>query len=571
MDTSKYKGLYLQETHEHLSGIEQGLLALEKEPSDQANVDNLFRHYHSIKGMSASMGYEPIKTLAHAQEDLLDRIRSKHLHPTRELTGTLLQCLDEMKELVKRVEADEPLDADIEPFVKMIKILVEAPEARSVAPAPQTTPPSAPQTQEAQTAEVRISNIMKVDGRVFDDLLTIVGDIFMALSSFKSLSHTLKSIAFKDGVHLMGKTVNRLHDNILSARMLPIGDLTMGLPRVVRDMSQRTGKQVELKTEGTEISLDKAILENLSSPLVHIIRNCIDHGIETPDERAKAGKRPAGTITIKAFSKMDKVVISIADDGNGIDVEKIMAKAVSAGIPRERINAMNPKARLMLICLPGVSAAEKVTETSGRGVGMDIVKNSIEAIGGTLDISSTRGAGTEISIELPRTTAIIKTLIVKTGDEIFLLPISKVKKVIEARQDDIANGFFEFNGASVPVIDLKTALGLEGGEAEGVTPFKTDICTIILAEGQAETLVTRLDNERPPASDMRGQAAEGPAKWLVGIKVDDFGDEIDAYIKPLLPPMSKLKGASGITIMGDGRPVFLLDIPQIASNILSRQ
>lgn len=559
MDTSKYKELYLQETQEHLSGIEQGLLTLEKEPSDQTTVDNLFRHYHSIKGMSASMGYEPVKTLAHAQEDLLDRIRSKRLHPTGELTGTLLQCLDEMKELVKKVAASEPLDDDIEPFVKMIKALIETTQTPVAASGAPSAPPAAPMAPEAQTTEVRISNIMKVDGRVFDELLTIVGDIFMALSSFKTLSHTLKSIAFKDGVHLMGKTVNRLHDNILSARMLPIEDLTTSLPRVVRDMTQKTGKKVQLKTQGTEISLDKAILENLGSPLVHIIRNCIDHGIETPEEREKAGKGPDGSITIKAFTKMDRVVISIADDGKGIDVEKVMAKAAGAGISRERIDAMNPKARLMLICLPGVSAAEKVTETSGRGVGMDIVKNSIEAIGGTLDISSVRGAGTEINIELPRTTAIIKTLIVKTADEIFLLPLSKVKKVLEVRRDEIQNGIFNFNGASVPVIDLKTALGLEGvqplesGDAGDATLSKTDTCTIILAQGQAET------NERQ---------AEEARSWLVGIHVDDFGDEIDAYIKPLLPPMSKLKGASGITIMGDGRPVFLLDIPQIASNIL---
>ncbi len=525
--------------------------------------------------MSASMGYEPIKTLAHAQEDLLDRIRSKRLQPCMEITGALLQCMDEMKELVRMVEAGEPLDADIEPFLKMINALIEAPSGASSAPAATenaaaTATPVAPDKPGAQATEVRIPSIMKVDGKVFDDLLLIVGDIFMALSSFKTLSHELKSIAFKDGVHLLGKTVNKLHESILSARMLPVEDLTVSLPRVVRDMSQRTGKKVELKTEGTDINLDKAILENLSSPLVHIIRNCIDHGIEMPADRARSGKRPEGQIDIKAFTRMDRVVISISDDGRGIDVEGVKAKAAAGGIPKERLDAMSAKAALMLICLPGLSVAEKVTETSGRGVGMDIVKNSIAAIGGSLAINSAPGTGTEITMEFPRTTAIIKTLIVKTAGEIFLMPVAKIKKVIEIKRDGIKGGVLEFDGMSVPVIDIKTALGLEGSglegsglegsglEGSGLEGFDEEqqLCTIIVAEGH--------DGDN-------GQNAGDAAKRFVGLKVDDFGDEIDAYIKPLLPPMSMLRGASGITIMGDGRPVFLLDIPRIVSDALSRQ
>lgn len=547
MDTSKYKGLYLQEVEEHLSGIEKGLLALERDPSDTSTVDNLFRHYHSVKGMSASMGYEPLKRFAHAQEDLLDRIRSKRMAPTVALTGILLECLDGLRALVSRVAEDKPLDLDIETPITKIKKAIDGAASGGQAPPP---PPQAAKTIPAAEHEIKISSIMKVEGQVFDDLLTTVGDLFMELSSFKALSHALRSIPFKDGVFRLGKTINKLHQNILSARMLPIRDLTEGLPRVVRDISLKTDKKAEIRITGDDISLDRTILENLSSPLVHIIRNCVDHGIESPDERQKASKSPVGLITVTAHTKLDKVVIKISDDGKGIDIDKVKARAASMGVPKERLNALSDAAARMLVCLPGLSAADKVTETSGRGVGMDIVKNVIESIGGSLKIDSERGKGTEITLELPRTSAIMKALMVEAGGEAFLLPISKVRKVFESHAHEISGGAVSYNGAPLPVLPLAAALGIPP------LPAQRETVTIIVVEWTA------------PGENHAAAGEDAEHKNLAGLLVDDFGDEIDAYVKPLLPPMSKLWGASGITIMGDGRPVFLLDLAQILSKPL---
>lgn len=536
MDTSKYKALYLQETNSHLSGIEAGLLELEK--GSLSEVDNLFRHYHSIKGMSASMGYEPLMVLAHEEEGLLEKIRSKSLETTPEIIGTLFECLDALKRLAAKVEADEPLDIDISAFLTRLKALSEG--KPSPAPHPVSEPTVAVRSAVGGGgAELKISNVMKVEGRVFDELLTTVGDLFMALSSFKELSQRSRSIELKDGVHLLGKSVNTLHQNILSARMLPIRDLTETLPRIVRDIANRAGKVVALKIEGAEISLDRSILEDLGSPLVHIIRNAVDHGIEPPNERESAGKPRSGTITLSAHARKDRAVIEVSDDGRGIDSEKIRMKAVEKGADPRRVAAMTRKEALLLVCLPGLTSAEVVTETSGRGVGMDIVKAVVEGLGGALEIETEPGKGTTIRMELPRTTSIVKTLLVTAGSEQFLFPITKIEKVIERGGE--APSAIEYAGHEVPVVDLASIIGLPGSEA-----------------GPSSTIVI-VEKEQ-----------EGEERGFIGLKVDDFGVELDAYIKPLLPPMSRLWGVAGITIMGDGRPVFLLDIPQILSRVSSR-
>ncbi|MBI5903890.1 MAG: chemotaxis protein CheW [Deltaproteobacteria bacterium] len=540
MDTSKYKALYLQETRDHLSGIEKGLLLLDREPGNSVAVDSLFRHYHSIKGMSASMGYEPLTRLAHAQEDLLDRARSKKTVPAPETVSTLLECLDALRALVRKVEGDEPLNTDISPFLDKIKTARDAGATGVAAPAgPATAAPEG-------AAVLKISDIMKVEGRVFDDLLATVGDLFMSLSAFKSLTHGVRSIEFKDGVHALGRSINSIYNNILSARMLPVEDLTEGLPRVVRDISRKSGKEVDLKIEGAELRLDRSILEGLGSPMVHIIRNAVDHGMESRDERLSAGKPASGTISVRAYAEKDRAVIEVSDDGRGIDVEKLKTKAVAKGVPPDRLESMTGKEALMLVCVPGLSTSDNVTETSGRGVGMDAVKETIEGLGGSLAIESERGKGTKIIMKLPRTSSIVKSLLVAAGAEQFLLPMSKIIRAMEVDASSVAGGTLDMDGVGIPVIGLGSALGIR-------RRHENRLSTVILVD---------------VAGAVPGAQKEGAG--VVGVVVDNFLDEIDAYVKPLTPPISRIWGVSGITIMGDGRPVFLLDLTQIISRALAR-
>ena len=537
MDVSKYKSLYLQETGEHLSGIESGLLSLEKNPGDSSVLGNLFRHYHSIKGMSASMGYEPMMQLAHAQEDLLDKLRSGALANSEAITTILLKCLDAMKELAERVKADEPLDGDITALLDSLKQAAGGQAARTAPPA--GAPAAAPASGEQG---LKLSSVMKVEGSLFDDLLATVGDLFMTLSSFKTLTHGSRSVEFKNGVHQLGKTVNSLHDTIIFARMLPLEDLAAGLPRLVRDLAKETGKEVSLTTEGMDISLDRTILEGLGSPLVHIIRNAVDHGIERAEERKKAGKPLPAAISIKAVTKKDRVVIEISDDGRGIDRERLKARALTRGISAAKIEKMPDRELFKLICLPGLSTAETVTSISGRGVGMDVVKDAVESFGGSLEIESKQYLGTKIIMELPRTSSITKALLVETGGEQFLVPISRIEKVIELSASELEGGYYSFAGFEIPVVSLAAALGIQS------------------EPGHFRTLIVL---------DAKGTLERPGEKKLAGLIVDNFGEEIDAYVKPLLPPISKLREATGITVLGDGRPVFLLDVPQIISKSLT--
>lgn len=537
MDISKYKALYLQETGTHLTGVEKGLLAVEK-GYDAAAVDELFRHYHSIKGMSASMGYEPIKKLAHSQENLLDKIRSLKVGLTPEIVSTLLQCLDAMRSLLERVEQDLPLDTDISGLLETL----EASGKGGQQPGPaQRQTPAAPGP--LKTPELKISNVMTVEGRVFDDLLSIVGDLLGSLSTFRSMTHASRSIVFKDGVHTLGRSVDALYNNILSARMLPIKDLTEGLPRVIRDMCLASGKEIELKIEGAGISLDRSVLQSLAGPMVHIIRNSVDHGIETPDERINTGKGAVGQIRITAYSKKDRAAIEVEDDGRGIDVERLKIEALARGASRDRIFSMTEKEALALICMPGLSTASAVTETSGRGVGMDAVKDVIEGLGGTIDISSTPGEGTKITLELPRSTSIIKALTVSVGPELFLIPISRVERVLEVPAHLAGSGRIEYEDGQIEIRSLATALGMD----ETSRPERPASTVIVVRSTTDET-------------DRR----------LTGFAVDDFGEEIDAYVRPLLPPMARLRGVMGMTVMEEARPVFLLDMAQLTSKPTGR-
>ncbi len=552
MDVSKYKSLYLREVKEHLANIEAGLLSLEKDPADYARLNDLFRRFHSVKGMSASMGYVPIQRLAHAAEDLLDRFRNKKLNVTGAAITALFNGYDSAKNLVSLVEADAPIEADISGFLKMIGDIVSGGKETAPARPVNDKQPPATLTIADEASQLRLSDMMRVEVKVFDELLAIAGDLYAGMSFLKGAAHGQGSVMLKDGVFRLGRSVNALQESIVNARMLPIGDLFTGLPRLIRDITGGMGKSVELKILGADISLDRTSLDSLASPIVHIIRNAIDHGIETTDERKKAGKREQGCITIRAFGSKGRVFIAISDDGRGINIKKLKQKAEEKGVPRDFIGALNDREVLSLACLPGVTTADKVTETSGRGVGMDVVKDSIQALGGSLSIETAEGKGTKITLELPRISSIVKALVVSMGNEFFLMPISRIEKVLEVSAEFASHSTIPYDNDDIPVVPLWKELGLS-------SETKRNAYTVVLVRAGM-----------PHGPDPDAPAQSGGNR-LFGIKVDDFGFEMDAYVKPLAPPIAKLWGVSGITIFGDGRPVFLVDIQQIVSKAMLRR
>ena len=530
MDTSQYKTLFLQEAEEHLKGISEELPKLENEPHAPSGIDNLFRHFHSIKGMAASMGYEAMAGFSHQLEDLLDAVRKKKIPLSEEIIDVILNGTDILQTFTRLIAEDKPFDMDTSRLLSRIKTILTQEE--SPPEAVDRTPVAVSftlQTDAASAPKLGIPTTMKVDSKVFDNFMESVGELFTVRSRLKEVVANSFPVEFQETTHQLGRIIEDLYYRVITARMIPFEDLTQNLPRLIRDMCKKKGKNAELIIDGNDVKLDRAVLEHITDPLVHIIRNAVDHGIETPEKRVEQGKPAKGRITVAVARQRDNIIIEITDDGRGIDINKVKEKALQSGIPEEKIKGMADKDALLLVCLPGLTLAKEITETSGRGVGMDVVKANIEAIGGRLEISSVINKGTKIILELPVTISIVKVLLVSLGAELFAFPISKVLKVLDINKADIKNHgnktYFVYNDTETSVADLRSILALP-------------------------RLV-----EKDPISVVIIDAKEK----ISGIIVDDFEGEIDAYIKPLAQPMTRMRGVIGVTVLGDGRPVFLLD------------
>ncbi len=650
MDMSKYKGMFLTEAREHLANMNQLVLALEKEPENKENVDSLFRAAHSIKGMSASMGYEGIAELSHKMEDMMDRFRKGEMSITSDATDVLLEGVDALARLVTAVEQDNSADVDITGLVEKIKgygaqgagVGANPVFARQIeaitkiaptdhrppttgfnitiditpdSPAPsvraflilrklkelgnvvETTPSEAdlksvrftgrlsvkittdtaqrkleeairemgevsslkieplgeePFTppplnkggqmgsREEEAGEPKgetpaigpLQQTVKVNVALLDYFVNTIGELIINKSRLHETAKDISSRELKDGLNQLDRLVRNLQTQVMSVRMMPIESITERFPRVVRDLARREGKEIELVIEGQEIELDRSIIEGLGNPLIHMIRNCIDHGIEPPDERRALGKALPARISIKASREKDQVFIEVCDDGRGMDPEILKNAAVKKGVINpEQASEMSQKEALFLICRPGFSTAKEVTDISGRGVGMDAVKAAVEPVGGSIDIDSAAGEGTRITLKLPLTVAIIQSLLVEAAPETYAIPINRVLRTLEIRKQDLKvsqkQSFIDFEGILIPLLSLRKIFRMPA---------------IPVQEGFIPVVVT----------EVKGK--------VVGIAVDKLVGQRETFIRPLGRPVSKIAGISGTTVLGNGRTIFLLDV-----------
>ncbi|MFQ5585963.1 MAG: chemotaxis protein CheA, partial [Thermodesulfobacteriota bacterium] len=464
MDASKYKALFLQEAGEHISSIEEGLLSLESRKGDLQTIDDIFRGFHSIKGMSASMGYDALVKVSHAMEDLLSKYRKKKMLPAVNAVEILLEGLDCLKNMVRMVSDEKEIAFDVEEFIATVK------ERHAEASGKGKGEIRQPE-EEKRPQKLELPKTIKVDGSLFDGLLVVTGELLAIRSGLREYAHDCPDMELRENVHRLGKSLERLYTMILAARMVPVEDLTRNLPRMVRDLSREGHKEVELNKSGTEIKLDKLVLEKMGDPLIHLIRNAIDHGIESQDERRKREKPLKGRLSIGVRRAPNSVVMEIRDDGRGIDVAGVREKASKMGIPRDRIEKMSEKEIMLMTCLPGMSLAKEVTDISGRGVGMDIVKEGIESVGGSLEIDSEFGKGTTMRVYLPLSVSIIKVLTVHSGEEMFALPLAHIIHIVEmesALLHTTEQPTVEYNDDAVPVRSLGNLLGMGSRNGGGL-------------------------------------------------------------------------------------------------------
>ncbi len=463
---------FCHESHEHLQNIENGVLVLEANPSDSDTLNSIFRAYHTFKGGSGFLNLAPINRLAHELESLLDLARQGKLVVTLNITNIILAGGDTLGQFISSMEAQlsgnvpiAPILIPIEPLIEQIHVAIQekdlVPSIASKAPAAPTetaapaasvslspeppavpastpalasTPPAGAKKPEAAAKQTQQALVVKVDTQKLDSLMDLVGELVIAQSlvAQDSALKEIRSPVLTRNLAQLGRITNDLQRNAMSLRLVPIRATFQKMNRLVRDLANAQGKKVDLLVEGEETELDRTIIEEINDPLIHMIRNSVDHGIEKPEKREAAGKPSKGTVYLKAYHQAGAVVIEIQDDGGGLNKDRILAKAIEQGLVKQS-EQLEEREIYRLIFAPGFSTAEKVTEISGRGVGMDVVRRNIEKLRGKIEIQSVLGKGSTFCIFLPLTLAIIDGLIFGVGQHRFILPTLSVRESFQPR------------------------------------------------------------------------------------------------------------------------------------------
>lgn len=582
---------FIVETNEIYEKLGPDLLKLEKDPTDKELHNRIFRAVHTVKGTSGFLGLDQMTELAHVFEDVLNKIRKGELEVTRHRMDVMFDAFDVLKELLARVESRNTEPMSLEVIIERLVVITtdagatEATEqAAGTMKAPEqavqhaaTDVPAAPVQKQIVTAEAKeaetvvlkdhennelkekkgadaqqhpaqsklADSTIRVDVARLDELMNLVGELVLGRNRLSQINFKMnESLEGNPLVKDLADTSSQvdlitteLQMAVMKTRMVQIAKVFNKLPRLVRDLSRELGKEIELEMFGEETELDKSIIEEINDPLVHILRNAADHGVETPDERVKRGKAPKGKIIVKADHAGNHIAISISDDGKGIDPEKIKAKAVEKGvITPAQAEEMTKREILNLIFAPGFSTAEKVSAVSGRGVGMDVVKTNITKLKGIVDIESETGQGSTIVIKLPLTLAIIQGLLVTSHGEVFAVPLNSVLEVVRVRKEDI-----------------KTVHGYE------VISLRDTVMPLARL-GQIFSVDHRAQN-----SEWLYIVVVGLAEARLGIIVDSLLGQREVVIKSLGDYLGTIEGIAGSTIMGDGKVIMILDVGQFMS------
>lgn len=663
----EYRELFLEELDEQLQTMEEEILKLEQEVGSEEAIQSLFRAAHTLKGSSATMGFEAMTTLTHEMEHLLEKVRSNEIAVTELTINLLFESLDLLKLLKEEIVAGQGMVTDIsqvtadlqafaakalEPHVLQrpptlttqlpdlnahMRLKLEAAyesgllaywvrlqiaedsvlkKARTIvihsnvqewgdllywSPDPEwpgdmedsltevlfllTTVKALDELQQLASSLVEVTaaeiglidytdwilsdtgepgagnrtvrdkdvnpselpplaektktQTVRVSVDRLDHLMNLVGELVIDQTRVYQVERNLsRRFAADDSVEDLGhisdhltRIISELQESVMKARMLPIEQLLNRFPRLVRDLSQKLGKEVELVIEGKETELDRTLIEDLSDPMIHLIRNAIDHGIESPERRELAGKPPQGTLTIRAAHEDNQVVIYIKDDGAGIDSRKMRESAVQKGIiGREEANALTDREAVQLIFLSGFSTAQAVSDVSGRGVGMDIVRDHIEKLNGIIDIETELGRGTEFKIKLPLTLAIITGLLVRLSGRTFVIPMSNIAEIVRLEKEDIqtvrGESVIVLRNRVIPVISLYQFLNIPEAASS-----KHNLSLVII----------------------------GAAEKRVAVAVDELLGNQEVVLKSLGGYLGKVNLISGATILGDGNVALILE------------
>lgn len=518
---------FIAETREMLEALSGEIVAWEAMPDDRARLDEIFRFVHTVKGNSGFFDLPRIRALSHAAEDSLSAVRSGTRSADARLVSAVLAIIDRLAELVEALETGEALTSEDD------SALIHALSAEEPSRTPEVE--AAP----ANPAVRASSRTIRLPVELLDRMMSGVSDLVLARNE---LSRRIRATGDSEMIAAFDRvsvTVADLRDGITRTRMQRIDNLFAPLPRMVRDISGQTGKQVALEIDGGDVEIDREMLEMIRDPLTHIIRNAIDHGIETPAARRRAGKKEAGCLRVCARQAGNQILLEITDDGAGIDGDKLVNRAVAAGVlAAERAERLTEAEKHVLVFEPGLSTAAAVTDLSGRGVGMDVVRANVERIGGLVEIQSRTGQGVVLTLKVPLTLTIIPALTVVADGQVYAIPRSAIEEIVRVKGGGIrvetvgGAAFATVRGRRLPLVHLRKSLGREP------CPDPTAQCLVLL---------------RPAGAD------------LYALAVDDIHDHEELVVKPAAPAVMAAGLYAGTTIADDGKPVLLLDPPGIAA------
>ena len=591
-DNEEFISEFLIEASENLDQLDQDLVALEKNPHDPDRLASIFRTIHTIKGTCGFFGFTKLSNLSHHGEHLLGLLRDGKLHFDEQMASLLLELVDAIRTFLTAIESTgkegDAAFPDLCQKMDATCLLAAAPKNNQTeeclaSPSSSTNQSNQPDDRTTSTPEeqpvvsttsnhpaeadklapvaspdilsrsgsTRSNNTfdatIRVDVQLLDTIVDLVGELVLARNQLRTTA--TNEPALLDAVNRIHTVTGELQEVAMKTRMAPIDQLFNKFPRIVRDVAAACDKKVNLHIDGSDTELDRTLIEKIRDPLTHLIRNAIDHGIESKDMRSVAGKSTSGEISLRAFQESGQVTIEVSDDGAGISVDAVCKKAVEKGLVTEdAASAMSDERIFQFIFEPGFSTANAVTDISGRGVGMDVVRTNIESIGGTIDISSQRGVGTIVRVRIPLTLAIIPALIISSGGERLAIPQPYIQELVSLRKNGTIHIIDGLEGAPVlrlrdrliPVVYLDRWLGLRDWEKRPTSGTVVVVKVDNHEFGLVVDAVTTSENQHSHATETTGLS-------FIVVKA----------ISSLLAPMGIYSGA---TVMGDGSVVLILDL-----------
>lgn len=509
--------MYIEEANEKVKDLNDGMLDYEDNGSEDA-LDNMFRASHTIKSSSASMGFDNVSTLAHKMEDVFEELKNDNIETKPELFDLLYASIDALEKMVDEAEkTGETPTKDVENLIENLKNAQEGEEI---------------DLEDEDNTEEEFEEVsdIKVDVERLDTLMNLVGELLIVEKKLRRTSEEKEQLeefnATLDQLERLGKDIRK---EISQARMIPVSQIFNRFPRTVRDLSRRTEKEINFEIEGEELRMDRTIIEELGEPIIHAIRNSVDHGIEPPEEREANGKSREGNITLKAEREGSEAIISIEDDGRGVDTEKLAEKAKEKNVVDSTEN-LSEKEKLMLLFDAGMSTNDEVTELSGRGVGLSVMKKTANELHGSYDIHTEEGEGTKVEMRLPLSLAVVRCFLVEVGETPYGLPIDSIIRVVKTKDVEIKHieneKVFAYEEEEIPLIEL----------AEKLDEKKTDSV-------KKSIVIIEKGNTR------------------AGLLVDQIKDVEDFVTKDM--DLLEIDEAAGVTMLSNGNPLLILDFNQL--------